>query len=136
MPCRKPRCGCAPVAHATDPEDPQGQNLQRPLDGAVNRNPRHHLRVGEMLRPAAHLPDPLVGRLPHGRKVFNERALEAPTLGTRLGLYQPDGGLHLETAPISREKAIPAPSAHRRVLAPYFFRFVSGPPADLTGRGA
>ncbi len=30
-----------------------------------------------MLRPAAHLPDPLVGRLPHGRKVFNERALEA-----------------------------------------------------------
>jgi hypothetical protein len=33
-------------------------------------------------------------------------------------------GNYTETAPISREKAIPA---HRRVLAPYFFRFVSGP---------
>ena len=36
------------------------------LRGAVERHPRHHLRVGEVLARAPHLPDALVGLLPRG----------------------------------------------------------------------
>src|SRR6185436_20329780 len=53
------------------------------LDGAIEREPRHHLRVREVATPAAHLPDPLVGLLPFRLEEIEERALDVPSVFVR-----------------------------------------------------
>ena len=45
---------------------------------AVERDPRHHLRVGEVASRAAHLPDPLVGLAPDVLEAVEQAAAERP----------------------------------------------------------
>ena len=53
------------VAQREPPLDRPGATvLLHDPDAAVERDPRHHLRVGEVATRAAHLPDPLVGLAP------------------------------------------------------------------------
>ena len=47
-------------------------------DAAVEGDPRHHLRVREVLARPANLPDALVGLLPGVLEVQQEAALERP----------------------------------------------------------
>ena len=47
------------------------------LDRAVERDPGHHLRVGEVPARAAHLPDALVGLVPGRLEELEQRALRA-----------------------------------------------------------
>jgi hypothetical protein len=48
------------------------------LDAPVKRDPRHHLRIGEMMASAPHLPDAFIGGAPHGFEMREERALKLP----------------------------------------------------------
>src|SRR5688500_17628951 len=47
--------------------------------GAVEGDPRHHLRVYEVTQRAAHFPDAAVGLRPDGVEMTHERALEVPS---------------------------------------------------------
>ena len=53
------------------------------LDGAIHRDPRHHLRMGELPSRAADFPDAFVRLLPIGFEEVQERALEAPCVLAR-----------------------------------------------------
>ena len=57
---------------------PSSPNSLDGLDRAVEGDPRHHLRVGEVAARAAHLPDPLV-RLAPGRLEELEQRARAPS---------------------------------------------------------
>src|SRR5207248_7165856 len=50
------------------------------LDTAVERDPRHHLRVREVALAPAHLPDPLIRLLPRVLEVSQYPALKRPRL--------------------------------------------------------
>src|SRR5437773_3920810 len=54
------------------------------LDGAVERHPRHHLGMGEVLPGASHFPDPFVRLVPARLDVLDDSALERPGRGLRL----------------------------------------------------
>src|SRR6185503_6823550 len=45
---------------------------------AIERDPRHHLRMGEVARAAPHFPDPLVGLPPDGFEMQEEAAFQSP----------------------------------------------------------
>ena len=51
---------------------------------AVQRHPRHDLRMCEVLRPAARFPDALVGTIPDSFQVFQHRSLKGPIRCPRL----------------------------------------------------
>src|SRR6188474_2402647 len=55
-------------------------------DASIEGDPRQDLRVGEVLRRSANLPDPLVGAIPHLLQVIEDRAQEVPVRRTR---FQP-----------------------------------------------
>ena len=74
-------CGRAPRANA--PAAPSRPNLLRRADRAVERHPRHHLGMGEMPPAAAHLPDAVIGLVPNGFQMLDQRDLERPA--RRLG---------------------------------------------------
>ena len=59
---------------------PSRPNCSDGLDAAVERDPGHHLRVGEVAARPAHLPDPLVGLVPAPLEVQRADALERPRL--------------------------------------------------------
>jgi hypothetical protein len=48
------------------------------LDSSVERDPRHHLRMGEMAALAAHLPDAVIGITPDRLEMIEQRALKFP----------------------------------------------------------
>ena len=50
----------------------------RASDGAIEGEPGHDLRMGEMLAAAAHLPQAFVGLVPDLRKMHQEFALHRP----------------------------------------------------------
>src|SRR6185437_8023315 len=52
------------------------------LDGAVEGDPRHNLRIGEVPPPAAHFPDAFVGVCPDLLEMIEKRPLHRPA---RLG---------------------------------------------------
>ena len=62
-----------------------GAELVQPADGAVERDPRHHLGVGEVLSRAAHLPDALVGPLPSVLEEIEERQYQVEGVGVAVG---------------------------------------------------
>ncbi len=49
-------------------------------DRAVQHHPGHHLGIGEVLRPRAHLPDALVRLVPDLRDMADHRLLQRPAL--------------------------------------------------------
>ena len=53
-------------------------------DAAIERDPAHDLRVGEVLRIAANFPDALVRTTPHLLQVLEDRAQEVPIGRPRL----------------------------------------------------
>ena len=52
--------------------------LLDPLDGAIHRDPGHHLGVGEVPRRAAHFPDAAIRFVPVRFEELDERMLDAP----------------------------------------------------------
>src|SRR5262245_26643386 len=50
------------------------------LDGAIDSHPRHDFRVSELLSPATHLPDALIGFHPDPLQVRDPFALDGCTL--------------------------------------------------------
>ena len=52
--------------------------LRHEPDGAVERDPAHHLRMGELSARAAHLPDPLVGLAPDALEALEQAPAERP----------------------------------------------------------
>ena len=70
------------VAHraASGRPAPVAAELLDRLDGAVERHPRHHLRVGEVAPRPAYLPDPLVRLAPAPLEVREQHALQRPGL--------------------------------------------------------
>src|SRR5580704_10022005 len=54
------------------------------FDAAVERDPGHHLGKGKMTRPAAHLPDPLIGLGPGLFQEFEQLELQVPGIGAGL----------------------------------------------------
>src|SRR5262245_31977050 len=56
----------------------------RALDRAIEGNPRHHLRMGKVLRSSADLPDTLVWQAPYLFKVRKQNALKTPGFGKSL----------------------------------------------------
>ena len=54
--------------------------LHRPIE----RHPRHHLGMRELLPPAAHLPDSFVGFFPFRLEEIHERGLQVPIRFIRL----------------------------------------------------
>src|SRR4029077_14822080 len=51
------------------------------LDGSVERDPGHHLRMGEMAALAAHLPDAVIGITPDRLEMIEQRPLKFPGSG-------------------------------------------------------
>ena len=51
-------------------------DLFEDLDRAVERDPRHHLRMGEMLLRPANFPDPLIGQRPDPRQMPEKGAAD------------------------------------------------------------
>ena len=54
------------------------------LDAAIERAPRHDLRMREMLPLAANFPDPIVGLIPIRLEEFEQHALKRPSVGILL----------------------------------------------------
>ena len=50
------------------------------LDRAIDRDPRHDLRMGEMAARSAHLPDTFIGLIPGRLQVVHELLLERPCI--------------------------------------------------------
>jgi hypothetical protein len=48
------------------------------LHPPIERDPRHHFRMGELLSPAAHLPDSFVGLFPFRLEELHEGSLHPP----------------------------------------------------------
>ena len=54
------------------------------LDRAIESDPCHHFRIGEMLAPSAHFPDALVRERPYLLEMGQKHALEIPCLCQKL----------------------------------------------------
>ena len=77
---RRPRRGSASRSarqRSTGPSSPKASAL---ADRAVERDPGHHLGVGEVPRPAAHLPDALVRLAPDRLEVLERARAATPSL--------------------------------------------------------
>src|SRR5690606_29546074 len=58
--------------------------LLRALDRAIEGDPRHHLRVREVLPSAAHFPDALVRLIPDAFEMIDECPRHLPGFGARV----------------------------------------------------
>ena len=61
---------------APSPGDFGAAVSRRHLPGAVERDPRHHLRMGEVSRAPAHFPNALVGLAPNQLQVLEDHAAD------------------------------------------------------------
>lgn len=116
------------VTHATPSLDrPDAAVLLDGFDGAVERDPRHHLRVREMTAWTADFPDAFVGLIPTTLERLANRALERPARTFGRDALSPRLVERVEHLAVNvelqlRERGVPDP--HRsRVL-------VSGQPVD------
>src|SRR5205823_10790964 len=69
---------CADLPPALD--RPRAAEPLDRLDAAIERDPGHHLRMGEVAPWAAHLPDSLVGFLPRVLEKAEQATLQRPGL--------------------------------------------------------
>ena len=117
------RRGSRRGSSATGPTGPSRPNSSTLRDGAVEREPGHHLRVGEVLARSAHLPDALVGMAPQAL----ERRSSASSSGHEFWCVPSSGmsaagpvqrgedlAVHVELELLARRVADAAPASSSR----------------------